>query len=200
MIIKGKKLIFILLFFLIFACKFDKSRLEKAVSVSNEEIPIDTTRKTMLQDYYIDSCEDLMLEVTTSRFGMTSPKGKVIDIRILKNGEAEYDQYKVGLTQSPIIRNQMTFSKSQLDSFRKILNSKEIINSKSKYIGDYYCCDVFIEKKISFCLENKRKDILVSEYDIVIHENRNDKIPQDIVDLLRAIDTITDTTPPSILE
>lgn len=197
-ILKVKVVIVCVLLFL--SCNSNSEELEKSIVVDKNEFPVNTSQKTVFDDSQIDSCANLMLEVKTSRFGATSPKGEVLDIRILRDRKTEYDEYAAGIENTSVERKELILSELQMKNLLMILHSDTLINSKSEYAGDYYCCDVFIKKTLIFCIGNKKKEISISDYDVVIHKNRKDKLPNEIIQLVQELDKITKRRFSSILE
>lgn len=200
------KTIKFLLLFLIFsfsACfiyesdKELKSTMDKA---DTEEIPnekiIDTSQKTIFNNYQIGSCNSLLLEIISERYGMISPQGKILNIRILKNGIAEYDYLD---DSNNVLRKKLMFSKSQLNELLEILNSKEMASSKSVYTADNICIDTIINKKIIFCSidSSQKKEILVNECGSTNFDER-EKLPSKIINLFEKIDNVKNISSSSL--
>lgn len=181
-----------LIIFYVSACNLYKSDKELRKTMDEAdivEIPdkkvIDTTQKTIFNEYQIGSCENLVLEVTSERYGMISPQGKVLDIRILRNRKIEYDYYD---NLNDTVRKELTISESQFNNLLKVLDSEEMINSKSRYVADNICIDTVVNKKITFCpmSTGQKKEILVNECGSPNFDER-EKLPFKIIDIIEEV-------------
>lgn len=119
-----------------------------------ERIPsdtiIDTTRTTILAGYSVDdNCDRLLLEVVDERFGMASPQGKILNIRILKDGELEYDRIDGA---NDVTRSRSKLSAGQLKDVVKRIESVRLPIPESKFRShDDACVDALFEKTVTMC-------------------------------------------------
>jgi len=173
------------------ACTYYSAELNRPVIVQDTEQPINTISKTLFDGARIHSCDGRLLEVTTSRMG-ASPIGQVLDFRLLVDGNFEYDRYQVGIAESAIVREKSKVTATQIKKLVELLQSSDFIAAKSDYLGDYFCCDVFLKKQITFCIGDREKIINVSEYDVSIHKKRKEKLPTRLIDLIESVDRLTE--------
>lgn len=177
------------------ACSSYKSNNESKQKTSEPDLEIipsnkliDTSQETILGDYQIDSsCKNLLLEVVNGRYGMVFPPGKILDIRVIKNGKAEYDFED----SNNILRKEHELSNSQFYHLKKMLDSKEMISSKSVYVADRSCLDAVFERTITFCPSStgQKKDILIKECR-PINSDEGEKIPIQILNVIKYVDKL----------
>ena len=188
-------LIFFLLLISLSGCSLNENKIDEE---KVQEEKIDTTNKTVFgSDHQIGTCQNLILEITTERYGVY-PTGRVLDIRVLKDGRVEYDSYKTGIYESPIIRKTIYLSKKHLTKIKHLISTFSLEHIKGKYAGHLLVGDVYLEKRISYCDNFEKYDILLNEYDVQLAKDRKDKIPPNVIQLVKLIDTINNAFIPSI--
>ncbi len=151
---------------------------------------VDTSQETILRDFQIDSpCRNLVLQIVNENYGLIEPSGKLLGVRIINNGNAEYDYY--ANDPDSILRKEVKLSDRQLTTIKEILESKDLIDAKDEYNEDTVCIDAFTEKEIAFCSSDLSKTKTIRVNDCSVHDNKKEKPPSKILYLLKFIKKIT---------
>ena len=157
-------------------------------TIPNNKI-IDKSQETILESYKIDSsCRNLVVEIVDEQYGMVLPQGKLLNIRVLRNGDAEYDYYE---NPNAIERKKIKLADFQQDYLLKFANFNKTDFSKLEYSDDESCLDAVFRKQITFCpsLSGPKKEILIKECRTSDSDSK-EKIPSQILELTKYINKI----------
>jgi hypothetical protein len=114
---------------------------------------VDTTQTTILGNFSQDGfCENVILELTSEKYGMVRQQGKTLDFRLTKSGDAEYDSID---NSGRIVRKTAVLTEAQFTHIRSLLNTvSKIPVQSSEYVEDIGCVDATFRKRIVFCTQN----------------------------------------------
>lgn len=148
---------------------------------------VDRASYSILKDYDLSSREGLLLEVVSERNGMTIPNGRLISIRLLKNGDFEFDSVN---QENSTNRRYSKLANDEVNQIKSLLFSTAFDGLSSEYHSKEICLDSsFVREIIYIDRSGKSRRIRVVECGITGKESGED-IPEILTELINRIDKI----------
>jgi hypothetical protein len=187
------KYIYILAILSLTNCTGSKSS-NAVENISNENIQ--ATKQTKIEDE-INEIESMqsrnpIVKIYTICHGACGGQPtEYLDFLLFSNGKVEYDSYDE--SENEISSKKVkTLETDEIENFQKIIEKIFSSKIKTKYKADY-TEDVFTKTEITIWSKEKKKTIKILEGDVLIHSNRTDKLPQNLINLIKEVERINDT-------
>ncbi len=170
------------------------TNVDRLIEIPNSN-SIDTSKETTLKGYEVGSSTNrLLLEVVSSRFGMVLTQGRVLDLRVLDNGDAEADHIDAG---GHVLRKQYTLNSDEMKTLQRMLTLPGVREAGPKYALEDACLDASYEREFILSIPDvpDRKSIVILECRPAKSDQTLKLPPEDVTMLLNFVDDLRSHKP-----
>ena len=170
------------------------TNVDRLIEIPNSN-SIDTSKETTLKGYEVGSSMNrLLLEVVSSRFGMVLTQGRVLDLRVLDNGDAEADHIDAG---GHVLRKQYTLNSDEMKTLQRMLTLPGVREAGPKYALEDACLDASYEREFILSIPDVpgRKSIVILECRPAKSDQTLKLPPEDVTMLLNFVDDLRSHKP-----
>lgn len=138
----------------------------------------------------------VILEICTEASELIYPPGKILDIRLYRSGELEFDKYSPepdikNIDKLDVKRERSKLSADELQTVITSLRDQRLYDSQDLYQTTLKMRDIDITKTIKITFEGKTKQITLEENDNHLHlEKKTNIYPEPLLDLLKRAEAI----------